>query len=127
MTWNAPSKSTRFAGGLAVSMLAPTFAPTQAAYGFGTGRPVSGIAGLLAKGNTATRRTRREGHECNQHLCHSPDRPVRFFDAHGAATGRLEPRRPCRDWNNDRARCFVRRVPPPSGATAPAGRAAPSW
>ena len=36
-----------------------------------------------------------------------------FSTPHGAATGRLEPRRPCRDWNNDRARCFVRPVPPP--------------
>ena len=26
------------------------------------------------------------------------------------------------DWNNDRARCFVRPVPPRSGATAPVGR-----
>src|SRR4051794_16608544 len=109
MIWNAPSKSTRSAGRPAVSMLAPTLAPTQAAYDFSTGRPLSGIAGLLPKDDRATRRTRGEGHECNQHLCRSPDRSVRFFDAYGAATGRLEPRRPYRDWNNDRAHCFVRR------------------
>ena len=39
--------------------------------------------------------------------------PARLFDDDGAAMDCLELWRPCRDWNNDRARCFVRRAPPP--------------
>ena len=124
MIWSGPSKSTRSGGGLAVSMLAPTFAPTQAAYGSCAGKPASDIAGLLAQGSTAARRSRGEGHECNQHLCPSHGRPVRF---RRARHGRRPPGTWATIWNNDRARCFVRPVPRLSGATTHAAGRPAIW
>jgi hypothetical protein len=44
-------------------------------------------------------------------LLRSSGRPVRFFDPRGTATGCLSSAT-MPDWNNDRAPCLVRPVPP---------------